>query len=127
MGLGRLSLAIVAVRDYQGMKDWYSKVLGLEITEESDEGEWSTFRLPEGGAEFAVHGGMSEVDGSPNKVVPAIEVDDIRATVEDLRGRGVEVMSEPVDPGHGSLLANIRDPEGNIINLYEPMRGGHGS
>lgn len=114
MGLKKLALMIVSVRDYQAMKDWYSKVLGLEITEETDEGQWATFKLPQGDAEFAVH-----VMGESPRIEPAIEVEDIQATVEELRERGVEIIKEPRDPGHGQILADIRDPEGNVINLFQ--------
>lgn len=121
MGMKKLSIAMIMVRDYQAMKDWYSKTLGLEITEATDDGQWASFALPGGGAEFAVHGGMDIPDSSVAKVIPCIEVDDLPTTVEDLRGRGVEILNEVRDPGHGQLLADIRDPEGNRINLFQPV------
>lgn len=129
MGLKKLTLAMINARDYKLLKDWYLKALGLEITEEEDEGQWSTFKLPGGGAEFAVHGGIPPESGTP-KTVACIEVEDIRSTVEELRARGVEVIKD-VHGGQGPeglLLADIRDPEGNWINLYEAVGGGtHGT
>lgn len=128
MGLKKLTLAMIEVLDYQGMKDWYSKTLGLEITEAADEGQWATFALPGGGAEFAIHGGLSIPETATAKIVPCIEVEDIRETLEDLRVRGVEIAKEVHESIVGLLLANIRDPEGNLINLYESVAGGtHGS
>lgn len=129
MGLKKLALAMLIVRDYQAMKDFYGKILGLEATEVSDEGQWATFKLPGGGAEFAVHGGTTVAklgEGYP-PVVPSIEVEDIRGTVEELRGRGVEISSEVKETMPGLLLADIKDPESNVINLYEAAGPGHGS
>jgi hypothetical protein len=45
--------------------------------------------------------------------------DDIAATLADLRGRGVEVIDEPVDRGWG-LMAAIRRPSGAKLHVYEP-------
>jgi hypothetical protein len=44
--------------------------------------------------------------------------DDIAATLADLRGKGVEVVDEPVDRGWG-LVAAIRLPSGATLHLYE--------
>ena len=45
--------------------------------------------------------------------------DDIRATLADLRARGVEVAREVSDQGWG-LLAAIRLPDGSEFPIYEP-------
>jgi biotin operon repressor len=45
--------------------------------------------------------------------------DDIRATVDDLRGKGVEIQSDVTDEGYG-LQAVIGLPDGNSLALYEP-------
>jgi len=50
-----------------------------------------------------------------------LEVDDCRATVEELRGRGVEIPQEPEGRPYG-VDAGIRAPAGNSIRLTEPAR-----
>jgi hypothetical protein len=45
--------------------------------------------------------------------------DDIRATVDELRGKGVELASEISDEGFG-LMAALRLPGGSELALYEP-------
>jgi hypothetical protein len=45
--------------------------------------------------------------------------DDVKATVEELKGKGVEFTSEIIDAGFG-LLVNLRVPGGGEIGLYEP-------
>lgn len=129
MGLEKLTLAMLNVRDYQGMKDFYAKTLGLEVTEAHDEGQWATFKLHGGGAEIAIHGGLEgsapRAEAYP-QVVPCIEVEDIKATVEDLRTKGVEIYREVHETMPGLKLADFKDPEGNVFNLYESAGGTHG-
>jgi catechol 2,3-dioxygenase-like lactoylglutathione lyase family enzyme len=69
-------------------------------------------------------GGAALADGS----VPApggwnrfqLEVADVTATVERLRGAGVRVRSEPIT-GVGVKQAIVEDPSGNAVELDEPM------
>jgi hypothetical protein len=45
--------------------------------------------------------------------------DDIHATLDELRSKGVEVASEVSDQGWG-LLAAIRMPDGAELPIYQP-------
>jgi glyoxylase I family protein len=47
----------------------------------------------------------------------ALQVADLAATVEELRGRGIEV-SDPSPVGR-SLQAFVHDPSGNLVELHE--------
>jgi catechol 2,3-dioxygenase-like lactoylglutathione lyase family enzyme len=48
----------------------------------------------------------------------AIEVEDMAAAVEYLKGKGVEIAREPVDLGD-SFRGEIRDPDGLLIELRQ--------
>jgi len=48
----------------------------------------------------------------------AIEVEDMAAAVEYLKGKGVEIAREPVDLGD-SFRGEIRDPDGLVIELRQ--------
>jgi predicted enzyme related to lactoylglutathione lyase len=47
-----------------------------------------------------------------------IAVDDVRATYEELRSRGVEFQQEPIQQPYG-MDAAFRDPSGNQIRIGE--------
>jgi catechol 2,3-dioxygenase-like lactoylglutathione lyase family enzyme len=51
----------------------------------------------------------------------AIEVDDLDATVEALRGAGVKFRNDIVD-GVGGRQILAEDPSGNPIELFQPTR-----
>lgn len=52
----------------------------------------------------------------------ALAVPDVRAALQFLRARGVEVAMEPVEV-EGTVACYIRDNSGNLIELAEPFTG----
>ena len=51
----------------------------------------------------------------------AIEVDDLDAAVERLRGVGARFRSEPIT-GVGGRQVIVDDPSGNPVELFQPTR-----
>jgi len=55
-------------------------------------------------------------------------VDDLRASYEDLRAKGVRFKSEPVSitagPNRGGLVVYFQDPDGYVLELFEPPKHG---
>jgi hypothetical protein len=84
----------------------------LELPSVDAGGGWLIFALPP--AELAVH----PSDG-PGHHELYLMCDDIHATLDDLRGKGVEVAREVSDQGWG-LLAAIRLPDGSDFPIYQP-------
>ena len=80
-------------------------------------GGWLIFTLPP--AELGIHpleGAMGE-SATPHKV--SFMCDDIQATTQELRERGVTVIGEPEDEGFG-ITAILGLPGGAEVMLYEP-------
>lgn len=48
------------------------------------------------------------------------EVEDIRARVAELIAAGAEEHEPVTDVGGRSLIASVRDPDGNVIGLSQP-------
>jgi catechol 2,3-dioxygenase-like lactoylglutathione lyase family enzyme len=78
-----------------------------------------TLSAPGGGA----GGGQAMPDGTLPRPGGwnrfAIEVDDLAATVEELRGQGVRFRNEIVT-GVGGKQIIAEDPSGNPVELFEP-------
>jgi lactoylglutathione lyase len=49
-------------------------------------------------------------------------VDDVDATLEELRSAGHEVLREAADMPWGERIAYIADPDGNPVTLAAPIR-----
>jgi catechol 2,3-dioxygenase-like lactoylglutathione lyase family enzyme len=81
-------------------------------------GGWLIFALPE--ADMGCHPSET-ADGRPSGTHNiSFYCDDIRATVSELRGRGVEFSDEITDQGFG-LVIHFKVPGGFEMQLYQPL------
>jgi catechol 2,3-dioxygenase-like lactoylglutathione lyase family enzyme len=83
-----------------------------------DAGEgWLIFALPP--AELGVHPAEGPTYESGVRHQLSFMCDDIEATIEELRAKGVEVKNEPEDEGFG-ITVMLGLPGGVEVLLYEP-------
>jgi len=102
--------AIVYSRDAEAVRAFFHDVLGFSSVDAG--GGWSIFALPP--AELAAH----PTDGD-TRLELYLMCTDINATVEELKGKGVELSGPISDQGWG-LLTSINLPGGGKLGLYEP-------
>ena len=102
--------AVVFTRDAERLRAFFRDVLGLSSVDAG--GGWLIFALPP--AELAAHpadeGGRHEL---------YLMCDDVDATVEQLKTKGVEFTRPISDEGFG-LMTEMRLPGGGELGLYEP-------
>ncbi len=114
----------VLVSDQDKALDFYTKVLGLEKRVENPTPDGPRF-LTVGvkGDEFQ----LVLWPGTPGQAEPAmgrppasitIESDDCRKTVEELKARGVEFVSDVLEFPWG-YVAQFQDPDGNRLQIRE--------
>ncbi|MCI0438064.1 MAG: VOC family protein, partial [Chloroflexi bacterium] len=72
-----------------------------------------------GGAGRAMPDGQSPTPGGWNRI--QIEVEDLVATVEKLKGAGCRFRNQIV-VGNGGKQILVEDPSGNPIELFEPAQ-----
>jgi len=105
------------VRDLPGARDFYKDRLGFTETYVDDDGTWS--KLERNGMEIGLAVGEPEEDGG----VAHIDVEDVKATAEELRAAGVEVGV--VFELHGEMrLLDVFDPDGNRLQFAEELSRG---
>ena len=106
-------------RDPGALAAWYQERLGVKTVPESY--EESPWRQEEGETVFAPFAQDSQMIGPPDRTwMINFRVEDLDAMVDQLRGAGeaVEVDSTRYPNGR---FAELRDPEGNGIQLWQPM------
>jgi catechol 2,3-dioxygenase-like lactoylglutathione lyase family enzyme len=122
----------VFVNDQDEARDFYVDKLGLEVSADVDLEvmRWLTVRVPggdhnillekadagfrdEGSAEI-IQDLMSKGDAS----MFILGTSDCRATFDDLKAKGVEIVEEPTDRFYGIDCA-VRDPFGNQIRITQ--------
>lgn len=127
----RKTAARLPAKDLDRARAWYVEKLGLEPVEERPGG----LRFVVGGCEFALFASAGASDGSFTQM--GFEVEDLRATVAELRRRGVvfEDYDGPLattngiatidgnypSKGTGEYGAWFRDSEGNMLGIGQPF------
>jgi catechol 2,3-dioxygenase-like lactoylglutathione lyase family enzyme len=104
------------VRDLDAGRAFYTGKLGFVETYLDEEGRWA--RLVHGEMEIAIAEGEPQDEAG----VATVDVEDVKAEAERLRGDGVEVGT--VLELHGQMrLLDVFDPDGNRIQLAEELPG----
>jgi catechol 2,3-dioxygenase-like lactoylglutathione lyase family enzyme len=102
------------VRDLDAARRFYTEQLGFEVTASDETEGWVNLR--HGEMEIALMRGEPVEDGG----VAHVEVSDVKAEAERLRGAGVEVGV--VFELHGEIrLLDVFDPDGNRIQLAQDV------
>ncbi len=103
--------------DPERSRVFYGERLGLAVYREFGTG-------PERGTVYFLGGGFLEVSGrSETPPSPAVrlwmQVEDVAAAHDELRGKGVEIVRPPVKEPWGLIEMWIADPDGTRIVLVE--------
>lgn len=119
-GLGGI---FIKFRDPKKMNDWYKNVLGLNT---NDYGVLFAFNHQAGGKNTAflqlgTFGADSDYFGSEKQqAMLNFRVKNIEALLVELQVKGVPVLDEVESYDYGKFV-HIADPEGNRIELWEPV------
>ncbi len=98
---------------------FYGETLGLAERYRNDDIGWAEFDL--GGPCFGierVQPGDAEGEALVGRFVGvSLQVDDIDATHQSLKAKGVEFTAPPEKQPWGGALAHFKDPDGNRLTL----------
>ena len=102
--------AVVFTKNAEATRGFFRDVLGFSSVDAG--GGWLIFTLPP--AELAAH----PTDGAAHHEL-YLMCDDVHATVDELKSKGVEFSRPISDEGFG-LLTAMSLPGGGELGLYEP-------
>ena len=127
MNILRTHHIAIITADYERSKNFYTRILGLEIVSEVFRAERDSYkldlRLPDG-VQIEVFSFLNPPK-RPSYTVAcglrhlAFEVADIDEAVADLGGHEVVVEPVRVDPHTGKRFTFLADPDGLPLELYE--------
>ena len=118
---------MIVVSDIERSKQWYLDVLGCSLYGEYGgtsvvldwNGSW--FLLVTGGGPTEDKPDVElAAPGEPNRTARStiFRVADCRATYAELKDKGAEFLTEPVDHGY-EIRAFFRDPDGHLFEISE--------
>lgn len=123
MPASRLDLVEVNVTDWPGSVKWYRETFDMEVSYEDAEHRWCELSFPRGGPRFALRGLDDVSRATPTPFVLSLEVDDLDGAVGEFGRRGVQLSSEVKEAtrpnGQRYRWANVADPEGNGLRVFE--------
>ncbi|MEO1538408.1 MAG: VOC family protein [Pseudomonadota bacterium] len=107
-------------RDPDGLARWYREVLGVDpAPQDTETPPW----IAEGGVTvFAPFKSDTDYFPAGQQVMINFRVEDLDAMLSQLRAAGAEPFNETTMEGIGRF-AHVRDPEGNAVELWEPVSG----
>jgi catechol 2,3-dioxygenase-like lactoylglutathione lyase family enzyme len=133
--LTKLSSAQVWVHDQDEALAFYTERLGLELREDVTVPELGNFRWltvgvpgqPDVGIALLAIPGPPVFDAETQEALETLvakgaatglffTADDVRATYEELKSRGVEFQHEPTEQPYG-IDVGLRDPSGNQMRI----------
>jgi len=103
-------------KDVEGLRDFYTRVLGLKFTGPFEEDGVAKYDEAQVGSGWFAVMTAEWADITPVGGL-AFEVDDIEKTIADLQSNGVtagDVYDTPV-----CRLSSFNDPEGNKVTLHQ--------
>ena len=108
--------------DPKAMNEWYAKNLGLPSGEYGTTFEWRENDDPSktGSTSWCTFSNDTKYfDPSDKPFMINYRVENLAALVEELKKDGIQIVDEIAEYDYGNFV-HILDPEGNIIELWEP-------
>ena len=119
-----MDFVVYPVTNLERAVPFYRDTLGLKPSGDPFEGKWQEFDL--GGVTLALgtppFAHPSKIGRQEGGASVAIAVEDLDATLEELRRKGVPIVSDPEETPV-CFLAAIQDPDGNRITLHQRKDG----
>jgi len=114
-----IDYVVLACRDIARARDFYSRILGFDVTYERD--DWVKFNA--GPISLALRPETGPFDGrtvSGPALQLAFEVaySDIDRCFEELKAHGVSIIERPTNQVWGHRTLFFLDSEGNVLEVY---------
>lgn len=113
----KVAFTMYPVTDIARARKFYEETLGLGPSLSNAASPWIEFDLPGGGC-LAITNVTGEEPSAGAGGTIALEVEDLDALIADLKGKGVEFMSDLIH-GPNCRMSVCKDTEGNSILLHQ--------
>ncbi|MGB7415416.1 MAG: VOC family protein [Thermosynechococcaceae cyanobacterium] len=110
---------IYFVSDRRAAAEWYSSLLGVEITELEDANH---FFIRAGDQDIWFHQADRKVPSGAAGHVAYWQVTDFDAVLDRATRLGATLYRGPLDRQDGSYMCQVKDPDGNLIGFIGPRQ-----
>jgi len=108
----------ITVKDFDKALDFYTNKLGFQVlsNQPAGPGRWIELRIPGAETKVVLSGFGPPPDPKSQMPVIVFASEDLEATHEELKKKGIDFTQPPTKASWGSS-AMFRDPDGNLIML----------
>jgi catechol 2,3-dioxygenase-like lactoylglutathione lyase family enzyme len=122
----RYASTIIYVPDVPAAVDFYEGAFGLERAFVDPSGTYATLAGDGGQLAFAAHETAAESVGDEARRAPAgfevwLETPDVAGAVARATAAGAQLVLEPTRKPWGQTVAYVRDLNGSLVELGEPV------
>lgn len=111
-------------KDDKAMREWFKTALGLEPNDYGVLFSFNASTAPKGFLQLGTFSNTTSYFGDPaQQAMINFRVDDLEALEKHLRSLGTTICNTIETYDYGKFL-HIEDPEGNRIELWEPIDRG---
>ena len=115
----KVKFSTIGVADMSESIKFYTEIMGLKIARQFNPYPGATITFVKGeGDTFIELIENAENRQHPGLIAVGIEVEDVKAKVEELRAKGAKIIREPTKMG-AEVLAFLEDPNGVRIVLIQ--------
>jgi predicted enzyme related to lactoylglutathione lyase len=115
-------LPIIATPELERLVGFYSALLGAkETTRVPDEGPTFYVGLQVGDGELGLVANADVDIAAPQRILISVDVTDVDAALPRVTELGGQVLGPANDMPWGQRVAHIEDPDGNAVNLTQPI------
>jgi predicted enzyme related to lactoylglutathione lyase len=112
--------ATIWSEDVNNLLPFYRDVLGLKVVMESQGFAVLGADAPDAPAlGLGTHSEVRGRNSDPARHMVGFASDNLRADWQRLKEAGVEFIEDPTAYGDDMLIATLKDPEGNLVQLWE--------
>jgi predicted enzyme related to lactoylglutathione lyase len=113
--LKRINFASLPVKDQARALEFYTQKVGLRVFTDQTMGKmrWIELKIPGAETMLVLHHKPAHVPAADEPAL-ALLADDVQATYDELRAKGVE-FTQPPKKEHWGEHAIFKDSEGNLI------------
>ncbi|MGW7052649.1 VOC family protein [Streptomyces sp. NPDC054887] len=115
---------VIVTADHDVLLGFYTGLFGAEeIFRVPDEGPVFYRGLRIGDTDLGLVSKADAATGAASRILLSIGVDDVDETLGRVEALGGSVRGGPNDMPWGQRVAHIEDPDGNPVNLTQPIPG----
>ncbi|WP_433367609.1 VOC family protein [Streptosporangium sp. CA-115845] len=114
---------IIVTPDLDRLQAFYERLLGaVEVIRFPGDGPTFFVNLKLGDSELGLVNEAATDLSAPQRILLSVRVDDVDGLLEQAGAAGGRVLGPSTDMPWGERVAHIHDPDGNMVNLTQPLQ-----